>query len=349
MKLSKITFLLLFILTSCGNKDHSLSGAGATFPAPYYNVLLKSFHKESGIKASYGAIGSGGGIRSLTDKTVDFGATDLFLSDKDMQKLGQDIVHLPTCIGGVVMTYNLKGMSNLRLTAENISDMYRGVITHWDDASIAQHNPDLNLPHSPIIPVFRSDGSGTTAVFSEYMSKVNEDWNTEIGTGKSLNFPKGLAAKGNPGVAGVIAETDGAVGYVGSEFAFALDMPTALLQNSSGNFIEATNASISLAADVEIPADTRVSITNSPHADAYPIATFTWIIAYKNQSYHSRTKAHTEALLSLFRYIISPKGQEMAVRTHYAPLSDMAIEKAGMVIDEMEYAGRSHINSLFND
>jgi phosphate transport system substrate-binding protein len=192
-----------------------------------------------------------------------------------------EVIHIPTALGAVVLSYNLKNISELKLTAELISEIFRGKITNWNDAKIKIVNPDLNLPNKSITPVYRSDGSGTTAVFSEYMSRVNESWRNELGEGKSLKFPAGVAAKGNPGVAGVVAETYGSIGYIGSEYALTLSLPMASLQNKNGNFVVANDKSISAAADTTIPNDTRASITNSLNSDAYPISTFTWIITYK--------------------------------------------------------------------
>lgn len=333
---------LLIAFSSCGKKEGSLSGAGATFPAPFYNIVFKEYAKN-GNSVTYGAIGSGGGIRSLKDKTVDFGATDVFLSDAELQEMGADIIHIPTSLGGVVLSYNLKDIKDLKLNADIISDIYTGKIANWNDAKIKELNPDLNLPDKAIIPVYRSDGSGTTAVFSEYMSKVNEAWKVAIGEGKSLKFPDGtkaVSAKGNPGVAGIISETDGAIGYIGSEYALALNMPSALLQNSSGNFIAADSKSISASANVDIPNDTRVVITNSSNPEAYPITTFTWLIAYKEQNYNGRTEAQAKSLSSLFNYIIGQEGQDMAAKTHYAPLPPVALEKTRAIIQSMTFDGK---------
>ncbi|WP_108822435.1 phosphate ABC transporter substrate-binding protein PstS [Dysgonomonas sp. Marseille-P4361] len=332
--------IVAILFSSCGNNKDSLSGAGATFPAPFYNIVFKEFAK-SGTNVTYGAIGSGGGIRSLQDKTVDFGATDVYLSNEDLKEMPGDIVHIPTAIGGVVLSYNLKEISGLKLTAEVISDIYLGKIKNWNDQKLKDLNPELNLPDKAIIPVYRSDGSGTTSVFSEYMSKVNEAWSKDLGEGKSLNFPTGIAAKGNPGVAGIIVETDGAIGYIGSEYALALNMPTALLQNKAGNFIEANNKSISISAEIEMPNDTRISITNSPDPNAYPISTFTWLITYKEQNYNDRPKERAIALTNLLNYIISEEGQEIANKTHYAPLSATAIEKTKALINSMTYNGEA--------
>lgn len=342
-KLLFASVVLALGLTACNSskKDTAkLSGAGATFPAPFYNIVFKKYGEASGNSVNYGAIGSGGGIRNLKDKTVDFGATDVFLSDKELAEMGGDILHIPTALGAVVLSYNLPDAKDLKLTPAVISEIYRGKITKWNDAKIKELNPTLNLPDKTITAVYRSDGSGTTAVFSEYMSKVDDNWNNEIGAGKSLKFPVGVAAKGNPGVAGVIAETNGSIGYIGSEYALALNIPSALLQNSSGNFIVANDKSISAAANVDLPNDTRAIITNSSDPEAYPISTFTWIILYKEQAYNNKTEVQAEALAGLLNYVISNEGQDIAAKTHYAPLSANAKEKTQNLINSITYNGQ---------
>ncbi|GHV44439.1 phosphate-binding protein [Bacteroidia bacterium] len=326
------------VLSGCGTKhSENLSGAGATFPAPFYNIAVKDYATASGDKVSYGATGSGAGIRSLKDKTVDFGATDVFLSDAELAEMDAEIVHIPTCLGAVVMSYNLKGVDNLKLNAALVAEIYLGKITKWNDRKIQLLNPNLHLPDQTITPVYRSDGSGTTAVFSEYMSATDSAWQAIIGSGKSLSFPTGIAAKGNPGVAGVIVETAGAIGYVGSEYAFALNLASAAFQNSAGNFVKADVKSISAAANVDMPADTRVVVSNSPNADAYPVSTFTWIIVYKNQNYNARTKEHAESLKRFLNYIIGAEGQAAAEKTFFAPLPPKAAERARAAVESMKY------------
>ena len=326
-------------LTSC-NSSPKLSGAGATFPAPYYNLVFKKFTETSGSNITYGAVGSGGGIRSLKDKTVDFGATDVFLSDKELQEMGSDVLHIPTALGAVVVSYNLPEIKDLKLNSALISKIYRGEITNWNDEQIKALNPGLNLPNQAITPVYRSDGSGTTSVFSEYMSKTDSLWNKDLGTGKSIKFKFGVAAKGNPGVAGIVKETVGSIGYIGSEYALALNIPSALLQNSSGNFVAANDKSISASAETEIPDDTRLIITNSNNPEAYPISTFTWIIVYKEQNYNKRTVEQAKTLASLLQFIISKDGQDLAIKTHYAPLSAKAVEKTDAIIKSMTFDGQ---------
>lgn len=334
-----IAIAAVIALTSC-NSSPKLSGAGATFPAPYYNLVFKKFTETSGSNITYGAVGSGGGIRSLKDKTVDFGATDVFLSDKELQEMGSDVLHIPTALGAVVVSYNLPEIKDLKLNSALISKIYRGEITNWNDEQIKALNPGLNLPNQAITPVYRSDGSGTTSVFSEYMSKTDSLWNKDLGTGKSIKFKFGVAAKGNPGVAGIVKETVGSIGYIGSEYALALNIPSALLQNSSGNFVAANDKSISASAETEIPDDTRLIITNSNNPEAYPISTFTWIIVYKEQNYNKRTVEQAKTLVSLLQFIISKDGQDLAIKTHYAPLSAKAVEKTDAIIKSMTFDGQ---------
>lgn len=334
-----IAIAAVIALTSC-NSSPKLSGAGATFPAPYYNLVFKKFTETSGSNVTYGAVGSGGGIRSLKDKTVDFGATDVFLSNKELQEMGSDVLHIPTALGAVVVSYNLPEIKDLKLNSALISKIYRGEITNWNDEQIKALNPGLNLPNQAITPVYRSDGSGTTSVFSEYMSKTDSLWNKDLGTGKSIKFKFGVAAKGNPGVAGIVKETVGSIGYIGSEYALALNIPSALLQNSSGNFVAANDKSISASAETEIPDDTRLIITNSNNPEAYPISTFTWIIVYKEQNYNKRTVEQAKTLASLLQFIISKDGQDLAIKTHYAPLSAKAVEKTDAIIKSMTFDGQ---------
>lgn len=326
--------LLMLALVSCkntkgntgsGREPVELSGAGATFPLPFYNVIFEHFSDEKGDIIAYGGIGSGGGVRNLRDGIVDFAGTDAYLTDKEMAQMAS-VVHVPTCMGAVVLAYNLPGVSELNLSGDVVADIFAGKIRRWNDSRIQTLNPDSNLPNADIIPVFRSDGSGTTFVFTDYLSKVSEPWKNTYGTGKSVNFPIGQAAKGNPGVAGIIAQTAHSIGYIGSEYAFAQGIPYATLMNANSELVKPTAESISAAASGEIPADTRTSITNSPAIGAYPISCFTWIIIYKEQNYSKRSETQAEATLDLLHYILSNQAQQMASEVHYAPLPPKAVE-----------------------
>ena len=324
--------LLAFAMASCGSNSNNdareaqeLSGAGATFPLPFYNVVFEEFAQVNGDAVAYGGIGSGGGVRNLRDKIVDFAGSDAFLSDKEMADMNP-VIHIPTCMGAVVLAYNLEGVNELKLSGEVIADIFAGEIKMWNDARLAALNPGVTLPAEAIIPVFRSDGSGTTFVFTDYLTKVSPMWASKYGAGKSVNFPSGQAAKGNPGVAGVIKQTKNAIGYVGSEYAFAQKIAYAQIQNQRGEFVEPSSESISAAASGEIPADTRCSITNADAAGAYPISTFTWMIIYKEQNYSDRSKNQAIATLDLLQYILSDEAQHITSEVHYAPLPAKAKE-----------------------
>ena len=344
--LSVISMVIALAVTSCGgaaNKDgarkaQELSGAGATFPLPFYNVVFEQFAEVNGDAVAYGGIGSGGGVRNLRDKIVDFAGSDAFLTEKEMADMPA-VIHVPTCMGAVVLAYNLEGVDNLNLSGELIANIFAGNITMWNDARIAALNPDAKLPAEAIIPAFRSDGSGTTFVFTDYLSKVSPMWKEKFGTGKSVNFPSGQAAKDNPGVAGVVKQTKNAIGYVGSEYAFAQKIPYARIMNQRGEIVEPTAASISAAASGEIPADTRCSITNSDAAGAYPISTFTWMIIYKEQNYSDRSKEQAVATLDLLQYILSDEAQKITSEVHYAPLPAMAKELSFANLKTVTYDG----------
>ena len=342
---SVMTLILAIAAVSCGGnatsegrKAQELSGAGATFPLPFYNVVFEEFAQVNGDAVAYGGIGSGGGVRNLRDKIVDFAGSDAFLSDKEMAEMAP-VVHVPTCMGAVVVAYNLDGVDELKFTGELVADIFAGEVKMWNDSRLVELNPDVKLPDEPIIPVYRSDGSGTTFVFTDYLTKVSPMWKEKYGAGKSVNFPSGQAAKGNPGVAGVIKQTKNTIGYVGSEYAFAQKIPYARVQNQRGEFVLPSSATISAAASGVIPADTRCSITNSDAAGAYPISTFTWMIIYKEQNYSDRTKEQAVATLDLLKYILSDEAQHITSEVHYAPLPAKAKELSMTNLKTVTYDG----------
>ena len=351
--MKKVLFVLLIgaILGSCQNgkkkgdsadkKVSSITAAGATFPMPFYNMVFKTYTKSKGILLTYGGIGSGGGIRSLKDKVVDFGATDAFLSDTKAKDLPAEIVHIPTCLGAVVVAYNLPSVEGLKLTDKLLEGIFLGEITKWNDAKLKANNPGLKLPDMAITVVHRSDGSGTTYIFSDYMSKISSAWETQVGRGKSLKWPTGLGAKGNPGVAGTIKATEGAIGYIGSEFAFAQKIPMAMVQNKAGNYVAPSIESISAAAKGELPADTRVMLTNSDDADAYPISGFTWIILYKDQAYDGRSQSQALETVKFLDWLIDTEAQAVAPKVNYAPLPVKAVSQAKAILRSVTYNGKA--------
>ena len=344
---SVMTLARVLAFVACGSNENNggrepqeLSGAGATFPLPFYNVVFEQFGQVNGDQVAYGGIGSGGGVRNLRDKIVDFAGSDAFLSEKEMAGMPQ-VIHVPTCMGAVVLAYNLDGVKELNLTGEIIADIFAGRIKKWNDERLVELNPDVKLPAEAIIPVYRSDGSGTTFVFTDYLTKVSPMWASEYGAGKSVDFPTGQAAKGNPGVAGVIKQTKNTIGYVGSEYAFAQKIPYAYIRNKNGEFVMPSSATISAAASGEIPADTRCSITNSDAVGAYPISTFTWMIIYKEQNYSDRSKEQAEATLDLLKYILSDEAQNITSEVHYAPLPVKAKELSMENLKSVTYDGVS--------
>ena len=345
--LSIVTLTFAIVLASCSSntndnsrKAQELSGAGATFPLPFYNAVFEQFAETKGDAVAYGGIGSGGGVRNLRDKIVDFAGSDAFLTEKEMADMNP-VIHIPTCMGAVVLAYNLEGVEKLRLTGEIIADIFAGNIKMWNDERIKSLNPQALLPNEAIMPVFRSDGSGTTFVFTDYLTKVSQMWASKFGAGKSVNFPVGQAAKGNPGVASVIKQTRNSIGYVGSEYAFAQKIAYAKIQNQDGEFVTPSSASISAAASGDIPADTRTSITNSAAKGAYPISTFTWMIIYKEQNYSDRSKEQAMATLDLIQYILSDEAQKITAFVHYAPLPTKAKEISLANLKTVTYNGET--------
>ncbi len=319
----------------------SLSGAGATFPLPFYNMAFQKYTETTGIKVSYGGIGSGGGIRSLTDKVVDFGASDAYLTDKELAAMPASVVHIPTCSGAVVVAFNLPGVQAISLTPDVLVNILLGKIKNWNDAALKKLNPKVKFPDMAITVVYRSDGSGTTNMFTDYLTKVNKEWASKLGTGKTVNWPVGVGAKGNPGVAGTISQTKGAIGYVGSEYSFAQKIPTAYLQNKAGKFIRPTMTSVSAAGKGTIPADTRVMLTNSDAPYAYPISGFTWILIYKDQNYNNRTEAQAKETLKLLDWMLGTDAQKIASQVNYAPLPEPVVKQAKAILRTVTYNGKA--------
>lgn len=327
----------LFI--SCGgDKVTELIGAGASFPLPYYQQMFDEYYRQNRIQINYQSIGSGGGIRELTNKTVDFGATDAYLSDEQLKNIGADVLHIPTCMGAVVVTYNLQNVGNIKLTGDIIADIFMGKITNWNDNKLKSLNPNVNFPNLNITVINRSDSSGTTFVFSDYLTKVSRDWANGPGRGTSLEWPVGVGGRQNDGVSGLVSQTPGSIGYVEFIYAKNNNLPMADVQNKQGNFITPSIESVNIAADVDIPEDTRVTITDTDAAQGYPISTFTWIILYKEQNYGDRSKERAKATIDLLRWVIT-EGQKFAPPLEYAPLSASAVEKSKALLDSVVYKG----------
>ncbi len=316
----KKSYLILSLLLggTLRAAEIELTGAGATFPYPLYSKMFDVYHQTTGIKVNYQAIGSGGGIQQLIAKTVDFAGSDAPMTPQEEEKAGTEVIHIPTCLGAVVITYNLKGNPRLNLAPDVIADIYMGIIKFWNDPRIQKLNPNVKLPKLPITPVYRSDASGTTYVFSDYLSKADIKWREKMGTGKTFNWPTGVGAKGNPGVAATVQQIEGSIGYVELAYAKQNNLPIAAIRNKSGKYVLPEISSVSNAANVKIPSHTKVSITNTENPEGYPISSFTWIIVYKDLSYLKDYKK-AEELVKLLWWM-THEGQVFAEELVYAPL-----------------------------
>lgn len=310
---------------SSGSVD--LTGAGATFPYPIYSKWFSDYAQATGVKINYQSIGSGGGIRQLSEQTVDFGASDSPMTDEEMAKAkGGPVIHVPTVLGAVVITYNVPGLSApLALTSKAVADIFAGKITKWNDARIASLNSTVRLPASDILVVHRSDGSGTTYIFTDYLSTAVPAWKTSVGKGKEVKWPVGLGAKGNEGVAGQVKQTPGAIGYVELAYAKQNNLATAAIQNKAGKLVlpsvsAVTAAAAGAAASLPASTDYRISIVDAPGADSYPISSFTWILAYQQQ----KDAVKGKKLVDFLNWALTG-GEAQASALDYAPLpADMA-------------------------
>ncbi|MGP8214748.1 MAG: phosphate ABC transporter substrate-binding protein PstS [Bacteroidia bacterium] len=317
--------------------DKQLLGAGSTFGYPIYSKMFSDYGAVAqGTQTNYQSIGSGGGIKQLMSKTVDFGASDAFLSDDEMSKAPAPVVQFPTCLGSVVISYNIPGNPEIKMTPEIVAGIFLGTITKWNDEKITAENPDAKLPDMDITVAHRSDGSGTSYIFTDYLSKVSDDWKSKVGMGKSPNWPVGVGGKGNEGVAGVIKQTPGAVGYIELAYALQNNMSVAALKNAAGNYVKPTIESTSLCANGDIPADTRISIANSKVDQGYPISSFTWIMLYKEQKYGDRTKEKATNLVKELWWMIHD-GQKDCQPLNYAPLPPKAVAAAEAVLKSVTY------------
>lgn len=336
MKLLKciLTVLTISVMAASVSKaDVMLNGAGASFPYPIYSKWFAEYNKmKPSIRINYQSIGSGGGIKQITEHTVDFGASDAPMTEEQMTKLDGEIFHIPTVMGAVAVVYNLPGTaSGIKLTSEVLCKIFLGEITNWKDEAITSINLDKNLPDLAITVVHRSDGSGTTNIFTDYLSKVSMKWASKVGKGTAVNWPKGLGGKGNEGVAGQVKQIPGAIGYVELAYSLTNKLSYASMQNKAGNFVNPSEDATTAAAAgylAKMPADFRVSITNAAGKDSYPICGFTWILVYKNQKDATKGKALVEVL----RWALV-NGNEMASKLHYAPLPESMTKKVLQKLD----------------
>ncbi|HET7826096.1 MAG TPA: phosphate ABC transporter substrate-binding protein PstS [Anaeromyxobacter sp.] len=312
-----------------------VNGAGATFPFPLYSKWFSEYGKlHPEVRFNYQSIGSGGGIQQITNGTVDFGASDAPMTDEELAR-APGVVHVPTVLGAVVVTYNAP-IPSLRLTADAVAGIFLGRIQRWDDPALAAVNPGVKLPSTPIAVVHRSDGSGTTAIFTDYLAKVSPEWRQRVGAGKSVRWPAGLGAKGNEGVTGLVKQTPGAVGYVELAYANQNRLAMAELRNRDGAFVKPTIESTSAAAGgVTMPDDFRVSITDARGKDAWPLASFTYLLVPRDQKDAAKGKALVE-----FLWWAAHDGQRLAAPLDYAPLPAQVVEKVSARLKTLSVQGR---------
>jgi len=334
-KLALAALLTLGFSTASGAAPLLITGAGATFPYPLYSKWFSEYNKlYPDIRFNYQSIGSGGGIQQFTAGTVEFGATDAPMSDAELAKV-PDAVHIPTVLGAVVVTYNAP-FTGLKLTPAVLADIFLGKITKWSDPAIAKINPDIKFPDVAITVVRRSDGSGTTYVFTDYLTKISAEWKEKVGTGKSVSWPVGLGGKGNEGVTGLIKQTPGSIGYVELAYANQNKLPVTALQNRDGNFVLPTLESTSAAAaGVVLPPDFRVSVTDPSGKNAYPIASFTYLLVHKD----AKDKAKGDAMVKFLWWAVHA-GQAMAVPLDYAPLPKPVVADVEKTIQGLLVQGK---------
>jgi phosphate transport system substrate-binding protein len=300
-----------------------INGAGATFPFPIYSKWFSDYHKlHSDLNFNYQSIGSGGGIKQITEGTVDFGASDAPMTEEELAK-APDVIHIPTVLGSVVIVYSLPDVVELKFSALTLAGIFLGKVQKWNDPAIAKENAGVKLPDTAISVAHRSDGSGTTNIFTDYLAKVSPEWKSSVGAGKSVKWPVGVGAKGNEGVTGIVKQTPGSIGYVELAYAMQNKMTTARIKNREGVFTKATIQSTSAAAaGVDVPEDFRVSVTDATGKDAYPIAGFTYLLLHRDQA----DRAKGEALLHFLWWAIQD-GQKSAAGLDYAPLPAPVVQK----------------------
>ena len=318
----------------------SITGAGATFPNPIYTKWFDEYHKKNpNIEINYQSVGSGAGIRQVTDGTVDFGATDGPMNDEQLkayqEKHGFPILHFPTVLGGVVPTYNIQGVTaSLNFTPEALAGIYLGKITKWNDPAITGANSGVNLPGNDIVVVHRSDGSGTSYVWTDYLSKVSDEWKNKVGKGTSVNWPVGLGGKGNEGVSGLVKEQPNAIGYVELIYAASNNIAYGTVKNADGKFVKASLGSVSAAAAgaaKDMPPDFRVSITNAPGAQSYPISTFTWLLLPEKFS----DAAKRDAMKGFLKWAVTD-GQNLVESLQYAKLPKPVVSKELKALEQVQ-------------
>lgn len=329
----------LLLGVSIGRAADIITGAGATFPAPLYQSMFSEYGRTAGVSVDYNAVGSGMGVKFILRKSVDFGASDFPIADDRLSDFDSPVLHIPISMGAVVVSYNLPGMPRLKLTPEIIAGIYLGSITFWNDPQIVAANPAIELPSLRIVPIYRSDASGTSFIVTDYLSKSAKLWAAKAGKGMTLTDVVGICTEGNNNVAKFIENISGSIGYLELSYAFKNGLMVAGVMNKTGHTIIPSVESVSEAANIDIPDDTRVSITGTDAVNGYPISGFTWLVVYREQSYNNRTEEQARALARLLWWM-THDGQQLAPKLNYAPLHPSAVAKAEKLIRSMTYKGK---------
>jgi len=345
MVLCRFLFLIfsLYALLA-GNSTFStsvaseLSGAGATFPQPFYEMLFSMYQRQHAVKVRYDGVGSGEGLQLLAKRSVDFAGTDKIMGQDALNAASDTVLNIPTCVGAVAVVYNVPGNPNLRFTSDIITDIFLGRIKRWSDPRIMAVNERGAMPEIPITVVYRIDASGTTFIFSDYLAKTSKEWSDRMGRGTSLQWPTGQGARGNPGVAGLVRQIPGSIGYVEIVYAIGNKMTFGAVKNKAERFITPTVKSVTAAASIDLAPGGDYSLTDTPVPDGYPISGFTWIALYREQNYGGRTRDKAENLINLVSFIIH-EGQKHAPSLHYAPLPKNVRRNGDVLLGTVTHGG----------
>lgn len=334
---------LLIALSGCTNTPGTpvkdLAVAGSTFAEPLYEKQMDAWYQKTQVKAVYGALSSSAALRALQDRTIDIGATDLLLTAEEQARLPASIIQVPTCLGAVAICVNLPGAPALRMDAALVSAIFRGDVKTWSDARIAALNPLLKLPDTPVVVIHRADGSGTTSIFTTYLAATDSTWSSKVGAGQLVDWPAGVGAKGNAGMAAMIRQTSGSIGYLEYTYAAQSNLNTVALRNRSGAFVAPSVASMQAAIPADMTADLQGTLLNRPGATSYPIVSLTWLVCYRDQSYDGRSRERAMAMSDLMTWILGD-GQSLVEPLDYAALPENVRKAALAILDQLVWQGK---------
>ena len=325
--------------TAPGAPVKDLAVAGSTFAEPLYVKQLDAWYQKTQVKAVYGALSSSGALRALQDRTIDVGATDLLLEAEDQARLPASILQIPTCLGAVAICVNLPGNPALRMDAALVSAMFRGDVKTWNDARITALNPVVKLPDTPVVVIHRADGSGTTGIFTTYLAAADQTWNNKVGAGQLVAWPAGIGATGNAGMAAMVRQTTGAIGYMEYTFAVQSSLNCIALRNRSGAFVVPSISSMQAAVPPDVTADLQGTLLNRPGATSYPIVSFTWLVFYRDQAYDGRSRERAVAIYNLISWLLGD-GQSLALPLQYGGLPEGVRKAAIALLEQLSWQGK---------